>query len=215
MQKQKQMGNINRSQRLFIELGTDLLLESRTSGQSAATQLIGMQVGQYLIVHISDLQWVRNLISVNDSLHAKYILADDMFRFETTILKILDEPDNLLFLDYPQEVKNYNVRSNQRIECFLSVKIAMENLILDGIITNISKNGCLCSVDNSQDIDLSNMQPLTLKFPYAQLETLAIKGEIQNIRLKDSNACLGILFQDLSGFSQKVLTTLVPALNFS
>lgn len=209
----KQIGNINRSQRLFIELGTDLLLESNTSTQSTSSQLIGMQVGKYLIVQLSDHQWVQNRVSQGDTLQAKYILADDVFGFNTKVMRMIKDPDLLLFLEYPAKVNSCNVRSDKRVECFLPVKITMDNLNIEGIITNISKNGCLCSVDNCPEIDSVNMPLLTLQLPYGQLETLTLKGEIQNLRLKDSQAFLGILFQGLNGFSQKVLTTLVPSLN--
>ncbi|MCD4721220.1 MAG: flagellar brake protein [Desulfobacula sp.] len=209
----KKTDNINRSQRLFIELGTDLFLESHTSGQSTSSRLIGMQVGKYLIVQMSDHQWVQNCISPGDSLQAKYILADDVFGFNTRIIKAIKDPDHLLFLEYPQKVKSCNVRSNKRVECFLPVKITIDTLILEGTITNISKNGCLCNMDNCPDIDSSSPPLVTLQLPYGQLETLSIQGEIQNMRLKDSKTFLGILFQDLNGFSQKVLTSLVPALN--
>jgi len=44
--------DINKSQRLFIELGTSLRLESGDSGKMDSCELIGMQVGQYLIVRL-------------------------------------------------------------------------------------------------------------------------------------------------------------------
>ena len=200
----KPISNINRSQRLFIELGTDLFIESIASNKSTSSQLIGMQVGKYLIVQSSDHQWVKNNISQGDMLHAKYILADDVFGFHTKIIKFIKDPDHLLFLEYPTMVKSCNVRSDKRVECFLPVKITNNDT---------GEIRCLCSMDNCPEIDSTNMPLLILQLPYGQFETLTLKGEIQNLCLKDSQAFLGILFQDLNGFSQKVLTTLIPALN--
>ncbi len=141
---------INRSQRLFIELGTALLLEPETPDRTVTSQLTGMQVGSYLIVQLTENNWIQARLSEGEHLSARYILSDDVFKFKTTVIRILKNPDYLLFLAYPDVVKSCNVRTEKRVECFLPVSITLETHCLSGVIVNINQKGCQCNVDDGQ-----------------------------------------------------------------
>ena len=54
---------------------------------------------------------------------------------------------------------------------------------------------------------------LTLHLAYGQFESLAIQGEVRSCRTEDRHQAIGILFEPLDGFSQKILSTLVPSLS--
>lgn len=213
----KLANNINQSQRLFIELGTALLLEPETRERAVSSQLIGMRVGNYLIVNLTENNWNRSRFKAGETLTAKYILSDDVFGFETRIVRAMEDPDYLLFLDYPDEVKSCNIRSERRVECFLPVNITLGDESLQGIITNINRSGCLCKVDDCPGdtcpgFEQGIIKKMTLEMPYGQFDTLTIHAAIRSVRVKDPHTFFGLLFEDLDSFSQKVLSTLVPAL---
>jgi hypothetical protein len=207
-----QTKHINRSQRLFIELGTALLLEPETPDRSASSQLIGMQVGRYLIVQLAERSWKRSRLSTDETLHARYILSDDVFEFKTKIIRIIEDPDYLLFLDYPKVVESCNIRSEKRVECFLPVRMTLDTFCFNGIITNINRNGCLCMVDDIPGFDSCSTEYLTLNLPYGRVDTLSIKARIRSTRKKGNQISFGLLFENLEGFSKNVLSALVPAL---
>jgi len=202
----------NRSQRLFIELGTALFLEPKDPGRSVSSELIGMQVGKYLIVQMADHNWEKEPLSQGEQLGVKYILSDDVFGFKSRIIQTIQYPDHLLFLEYPREVESCNIRTQKRVECFLPIRINLDKAWLDGMITNINNKGCLCTVDNCASPNCSIATPVLLQLPYGQFESLSIKGEIKNSRQEGGQTRFGILFNDLEIFSKKVLSTLVPAL---
>lgn len=208
----KKTEHYNRSQRLFIELGTSLLLEPEDPGRGVASELIGMQVGKYLIVQMADQNWGKNHLMDGEHLKVKYLLSDDVFCFNSHIIRTLQDPDHLLFLEYPKEVESCNIRAKKRVECFLPIQIHMEEACLKGTIFNINENGCLCTVDNSPLLDGSRTNLVHLELPYGQFESLSIKGEIKNYRQEGNQTRFGIRFDTLDSFSKKVLTTLVPAL---
>lgn len=208
----KRPRHINRSQRLFIELGTPLLLEAKTPERSATSQLIGMHVGSYLIVQLPEKNWVKTRLSSGETLSARYVLSDDVFEFKTRIIRIIEDPDYLLFLDYPEDVKSCNIRSEKRVKCFLPVKMTLDTFCLKGIIININPNGCLCTVDKDPFPDPCTFEYLNLNLPYGQSETLTIKAGIRSIRKKGVQVSIGLMFENLDGFSKNVLSALVPAL---
>jgi c-di-GMP-binding flagellar brake protein YcgR len=208
----KKAKNFNRSQRLFIELGTSLLLEPEDPGRGVTSELIGMQVGKYLIVQIAYQNLRENRLMDGEHLKVKYILSDDVFGFNSHIIRTLQDPDDLLFLKYPQEVESCNIRAKKRVECFLPIQIYMEETCLNGTICNINEKGCLCTVDNTPLLDGSRTNLVHLKLSYGQFETLSIKGEIRNSRQEGDQTRFGIRFDTLDRFSKKVLVTLVPSL---
>jgi hypothetical protein len=204
--------NINRSQRLFIELGTALLLEPDTPERAATSQLVGMQVGSYLIVQLTENNWLQTRLTVGEILAARYVLSDDVFEFKTRVIRMIDDPDFLLFLDYPEVVNSCNIRTEKRVECFLPVRITLDTFCLSGVIVNINRNGCLCMVDNGPFPDPCALEHLTLNLPYGQTETLSIKAHIRSIRKRGTQTSIGLMFKNLDGFSKNVLSALVPAL---
>lgn len=208
----KKTVQFNRSQRLFIELGTTLLLEPEDPERGVSSQLIGMDVGKYLIVQIADQNGEKSRLTAGEPLKVKYILSDDVFGFNSHIIRTIQDPDDLLFLEYPQNVESCNIRAKKRVECFLPIQIRMEEECLEGVIVNINKNGCLCMVDNSVPLECCQTTPVTLQLAYGQFESLSIKGEIRSSRMDGSQTRFGILFDELGNFSKQVLTTLVPAL---
>jgi c-di-GMP-binding flagellar brake protein YcgR len=207
-----QTKNINRSRRLFIELGTSLLLETETPERSASSQLIGMQVGSYLIVQLAEKNWKQSRLSTDETLTARYILSNDVFEFKTQVIRIIEDPDYLLFLDYPEVVESCNIRSEKRVECFLPVRMTLDTLCLTGTIVNINRSGCLCVVDDTFQLDTCSTEYLTLNLPYARVDSLSIKARIRAIRKKETQTAFGLVFENLDGFSKNVLSALVPAL---
>ncbi|MFH2057661.1 MAG: PilZ domain-containing protein [Pseudomonadota bacterium] len=204
--------NIDLSQRLFIELGTPLLIEASEKIKSLPGKLVGMKVGEYLIVDISGAKSEPIALIKEDPVLIKYVNLEDIFNFSSIVLRILDQPDDLVFLQYPDLVESCNIRSHKRVECFLPIQAEIGDHKAPGVVTNISPRGCLCTIDHSQLWKNINDQQINLLLPYGDLETLSIMGDVRSSQIQGSQIKLGIKFNELSRFSQSVLTTLVPAL---
>jgi len=208
----KQRHNIDLSQRLFIELGTSLLIETDEKIKSFPGKLVGMKVGDYLIVEVSGIKSDTITLSKNEPVQVKYINLDDIYTFSSMVLVILSQPGNLVFLQYPDLVESCNIRGHKRIECFLPIQIKINEQQDPGIVTNISSKGCLCMIDQFQPDENINNRNVELLFSYGDLETLSISGEIRNSQIQGSQIKLGVYFDEIDHFSKSILTTLVPAL---
>lgn len=205
--------DINQSQRLFIELGTPLHLEPNDPQLCVSSQLIGMKVGKYLIVHLSANNWKKSCLKKEDTLLVKYICSDDVFGFNTRVLNIIEEPDSLVFLDYPNHVESCNIRSQARVECFLPVEVVLENDICrKGAIVNINQKGCLCLANDLPFQNVSRNRRISLRFPYGQFDILSLVAIVKSLRRDGEKMSLGLMFEDIDPYSKKVLSTLVPAL---
>jgi c-di-GMP-binding flagellar brake protein YcgR len=203
---------IDLSQRLFIELGTPLLIE--TGKIALSGKLIGMKVGAYIIVDICGVDAEAISLSQEENVQVRYVNQDDIFCFSSRILTIFDQPDNLMFLHYPDKVESCNIRKYKRIDCFLQVHVKSAGRKDAAVITNISANGCLCNMDLFPSWESINGQRIELLFSDEGREFLAVSGEVKSTKIQGSQIKLGVQFMEADGYFQSVLSTLVPALRF-
>lgn len=206
--------HINKSQRLFIELGTSLRLESGDSGKMASSELIGMQVGQYLIVRLPQDSPGIILPAPREPLLVKYLRSGEIFGFSSRVILSLDEPDRLLFLEYPGTVTNFNLRSHERVECFLPVQIQTRKRMIQGMVVNINFQGCLCVIDPGPDTGVAIKDSIVVRFPMDGDSGLSVQGSLRSIRRHPPKMNLGIRFSELDSFSRSVIGALIPSLTF-
>jgi len=207
-----QSHRIDLSQRLFIELGTSLFIETKDKVNSIAGKLVGMKVGKYLIVDISNVDSDTLFFEKGDITHIKYVNLEDIFNFSSEVLTLLNEPDNLIFLQYPEMVESCNIRSHKRVDCFLPIQIKIDTTGSSGVVTNLSPRGCRCVIDHFHSLKNINDQAIQVHFSYGDMETLLIEGNVRSSQIQGSQLILGIKFKKINQFSQSVLTSLVPAL---
>jgi c-di-GMP-binding flagellar brake protein YcgR len=203
---------IDFSQRLFIELGTALLIE--TGKKALSSKLIGMKVGAYLIVDVSGAESDTAALSTEEMIQVRYVNQDDIFRFSSRILMTLGQPDHLIFLHYPDKVESCNVRSHKRVDCFMQIHVKSEGRRDPAVITNISAKGCLCSMDRFPSWENISGRKVELLFPYGDSELLTLPGEVKSTQIQGTQIKLGVQFIEMEGYSRSVLSTLVPAMRF-
>ena len=203
---------IDLSQRLFIELGTSILIETHGKGNPLSGKLVGMKVGDYLIVDISEINSDNISLSKQDPVLVKYVNLEDIFNFSSMLLRVLTQRDSLVFLQYPDMVESGNIRSHKRVDCFLPIRAKTGDFHAPGVAVNISARGCLCMVDHSHLWKDINTKDIELLFSYGDLETLSIIGEIRTSQIQGSKIKLSIKFNKINTFSQSIISTLVPAL---
>lgn len=203
---------IDLSQRLFIELGTALLIE--TGNKALSGKLIGMKVGAYLIVDISGVDPDTINLPKEEKVQVRYVNQDDIFRFPSQILMTLEQPDKLIFLHYPEKAESCNVRRHRRVDCFMQIHVRCAERRDPAVITNISANGCLCNMERIPSWGNIIGQQIGICFLYGDQEELVVQGEVKSTRIKGQRINLGVRFIEMDGYSQSVLSTLVPAIRF-
>lgn len=210
------MGNkhhhpVDFSQRLFIELGTALLIE--TEKISLTSKLIGMKVGAYLIVDVSDAESDLSALPKKERVQVRYV-NQNVFHFSSHVLMTLDKPDNLIFLQYPDKVENRNIRSHSRVDCFIQIRVKSIGRLDSAVITNISATGCLCRMGHYPSWHDVNGQKIEIQFPYGDNEFFKVPGEVIGTHIQGTQIKLGIQFMKIDDYTQSVLATLVPGIRF-
>ena len=205
--------NYDIGKRLFLELGTSLQLELKGLQLSIKSELIGMEVGKFLIVKMLKMDGVKIEQMENSDVLVMYLQKGSILGFHSSVISIVSCPEDMAFIKYPQVIENYNVRSFKRVDCFLPAKFEINHNIVDGAIVDISDNGCCCKVENFTIINEDVIDNIVIYFQSGESKnSLMVKGRVGSIRHMKNEINIGVTFQKLDNEARVVISDLIPDL---
>jgi len=201
--------------RLFIELGTCLQVETEGIGAPLRSELIGMEVGKYLIIKVNPLNDEKEELLSKNELLIKYFHKNAILGFHSVSLSIISKPEHLLFISYPKAIRNYNIRSSKRIDCFLPVKLEIGFNLVEGTIVDINNTGCCCNVKNLQLMGKQSDEEVIIYLYNSETnDEFPLNGRVKSVRNQKEDANLGIMFDPMDSNTQALLMRIIPALSF-
>ena len=212
------MGNSTNNdlgKRLFLEIGTSLQLEIEGLQLSLKSELIGMEVGKFLIVKMFKMDEVKIEELENSDVIVMYLQKGSILGFHSSVISIVSIPEDMAFIKYPQLIENYNVRESKRVDCFLPIKFEINHNLVEGAIVDISDNGCCCKVENFTIINEDLIDNIVIYLQYGESKnSLMIKGRVGNIRRLKNDVKIGVTFEKLDSMAKVVIHSLIPDLSF-
>ncbi len=190
--------------RLAVDIGTPMVVEIPGLDAKIKCPLVGMQPGEFLILR-PPKAYAYKLFHVGKTPKAvvRYIYSGRIFGFETALLGAILDPLGLIFLGYPKQVSEHNLRAAPRLECQLPAKATLNDIEFGGAIQDISPTGCRISIKTallqatpagSPTLEMSIR--IDLQLP-DQSDTLALHGKIKNIEQDANRVALGVAFMDI------------------
>ncbi len=202
--------------RIFIELGTTLQLDIEGTNISLTSEMIGMEVGRYLIIKVYQMNNGQREELRNNTITAKYLHKNSILGFKSNIISIISEPENIIFLEYPKSIKNFNVRTHKRVPCFLPIQLEIEYNVVEGAIIDINTAGCCCVVKHFKILDEQALDKVTIHLQNSKLEReYSLLGNIRSIRQKKDEINIGIMFTKIDSNTQEAIQSIVPTLEFT
>jgi len=188
-----------------LYIGTILRIQIEGTRRRLSCELIGVEDGKYLIVKMPSLhimESVSNLLANGNEITAKYMHKGTMFGFQSTIIDLIQKPFKLFFIKYPDKTDSYDVRGNKRVECFLPASLKIAEQILEGSITDISRAGCLFTIDTDEHESLINMLKLSNEikmgfFLPGIVEELSADADQKSIKIDTDGSSVGIEFVEM------------------
>ncbi len=190
--------------RLAVDIGTPMVAEIQGLDVKIKCPLVGMQPGEFLILR-PPKSYAYKLFHVGKSPRAvvRYIYNGRVFGFESALLGAILDPLGLIFLGYPKQVSEHNLRAAPRLECHLPAKAALNDIEVGGTIQDISPTGCLFRLKTALLPTAPSSAPalemnirIDLHLP-DQSDTLALHGKIKNIEQDAHRIDLGVAFKDI------------------
>jgi len=194
--------------RIIIELGSQLQVEIEGVAFRFKSILVGMESDEYLIIKTpmvpsnAPFSSIKHKLFPGSQIVVRYIYKGTVFGFQSKLIEAISTPVRLLFVEYPKIVENYDLRSQERTDCFLPAKITIRNKGEHGAILDISEKGCRCLIKALEGEKLPSPQvderiTLTCQFPGIEGEQV-VSGNVKNISRDKREIILGIEFHEIA-----------------
>jgi len=172
------------------------------------TQLIGYDLGKYIILKYPDAKRVGNYQDVlieGNVVIARYLIEGQQgqcFAFKSTIRNITKYPEKFLILSYPSQIENRELRMHQRHITHLPALIMLTNNDEDsagqikGIIADISTQGCGFVFRSNNPKVKVKQRDVNIKIQTSSNNSVVIPGAVCNSRYEDGKVSVGIKFDE-------------------
>jgi hypothetical protein len=194
-------------ERVVLLLGMKLQIEVQGASGRFTSSVRGLEPGAYVLASIPPR---RELVDTSDLLVngikavVRYMHNGMVFGFKTTIMGAVYSPARLLFLEYPNVVESYNLRSYARVPCFLPAKIKLGSSEIDGAVVDLSKGGCQVRIFEMNQlrhgvVPTSGNEELILSLQLPGAESnVSLNGKLKQIKKAREWLAAGICFNDLN-----------------
>jgi hypothetical protein len=185
------------------------------------TTLVGYDVGNYIIFRhpeTSRLDSYKDVLVEGNVVIIRYLIEGsrgECFAFKATIKHVLKHPQKLVFIDYPKEIENRQLRLHQRFVTHLPASIYANNAEdkegakVSGIINDISAKGCGFSFKSDSTKVKVNKTQVTVQISFGDGNDVLIPANVCNSRYENGKVFVGIQFTDADKQVKKVLEHLL------
>ncbi|MBF0100393.1 MAG: flagellar brake protein [Desulfobacterales bacterium] len=189
---------------LEVDIGTELNIGFEGISIQVTSTLVGMITNEYLIISPPNpLSSIKPKLFPGNIVVIKFLFNGNIYVFKTKIIEYISKPQKLVFLEYPSEMIQKNIRSVPRTSCYIPCNIKFKRAVHIGVITDISENGC----GNCIKVLPVNRNFIPIKEDQVQLECqffgamdeFEIKGSVRNIQKKGAKYIVGIRFESVNG----------------
>jgi c-di-GMP-binding flagellar brake protein YcgR len=205
----EKLTNSHPSPRLSIELGNNLLIKVPDMETHIKSSLVGLEPHQYLIANIPLVSDLEDQLKKFEKLNVSYISLGTTYEFDSNVLGIILKPAKLLFLSYPDTIIETDQRETQRVSCHIPATAVINETPLNGIITDMSPDGCRFVVRIPTKITPYQVRILTdvnLSFALHGIDgSEEFLGVVRNTSIDRFRISLGIKFDNLSNETRNKL----------
>lgn len=213
--------DFNTGRRISIEHGTQLQIVIGAVDGHFKSTLIGIEPDKYLIIDApvtSPYCSIAQKLFRGNNITVRYLYKGTVFGFQSELIEDIYVPLKLLFVKYPELIAEHNLRSRERLDCFLPVKIKIKSEERDGVIIDINEVGCCCTYKKAikdkilLPVEIDEQIALRCQFPQIDGEQLVL-GKVKSIRRDKERMTLGILFHEIEPQIKDIIVQYIYAIN--
>lgn len=188
-------------------IGTKVLLEVEGNPKRFGCILVGYSKDKFILVTTPVSE---NLFSARPALFAdyrikvRYIDNGRAIGFQSRLIKTTDDPARLLFLAYPDNIEDHELRTVKRAPCALPAEVKIDEMTCGSLIVDINEIGLRIQIKNSEECS-AFLDPTPVGMACALqfflpgiAQPLSVSGEIRNYERRDQCRALGIKFTDIA-----------------
>jgi len=177
------------------------------------TKLLGWKEDSYMILEVPTINGMLLNWKSGTSCVVKFINKGSVYRFQTTVVKLLHNPIPVIFVKYPKAIDNATTRKHDRIQTYLicdtfpldenlEIKtfdfIDKESFEKSAVLLDFSIEGGLVEI-KSNLVSLSVGERVSLSFTMPNNIAIdKLVTEIRNIRIESGRKLMGLRFLELN-----------------
>lgn len=187
-----------------IGIGTKLSVYLEGSEGHITELYLGEKNRKHIVLTLSEKKpvYIEKLKELND-IKVQYFENDVRYEFMSRIIRVIEDPVDLIVMEYPSEIYSVDKRTQDRINCLVSTKLKKQidddTSPVVGVIANINKQGCLCHLTKKEgskvSFSMGDRVDLKCQFPGLVGEQAA-EGKIVRIEEEGKDLVLGINFDE-------------------
>lgn len=191
--------NLEKLHQIMIGGMVDLEILTATSSKRVKTEFIGLLDKRFVILNYpnakrfpaaSDYLYDGEMVVVRALIEGS---GGQVIAFRQQLMSVSSHPVRLLFINFPNQVELFDLRSQTRIPTLLSAKLKLsDDRILDGVIKDISLTGIKFDLkDKTQAENIKGMQ-CSIILDSSNRQAKDFKGEVCSVKEHAQGAYCGI-----------------------
>jgi hypothetical protein len=164
---------------------------------------VGFLAKQYVLIQIPDSNKMGNFgqfITQGTGVTVRGLIEGNegsVAAFVSTIKQTIQLPSKLMVLEFPTSMSVQSLRKSIRVDTDIRAKVRIGKNYWEGMITDLSKNGCQLRVDNGEEISLATDKSIDFVIEsFPELGRLKFSGEICSQKQITNGMSLGIKFNE-------------------
>jgi len=189
----------------MIEIGTKLQVSVEGTTTKHEAELVGLRNDEYLIIKMPE-----KVLYMGHKLVVRYIFKGRIYAFKSDVLTNIFDPDMLIFVKYPKDVQDKNLRAHCRRSCCLPVYVETGVHMLQAIVANLSSKGSLIVIDKETSkikegrLKAGDEVNVSLQFPGSEV-VHSVGAVLRNVVSEKEVYKLGVEFMELKSKTEDAL----------
>ncbi len=188
----------------FISLGNEVTIEIEGIEERFKSRMIGVDGDRFLILR-SPVSLTAGLVHANLSpgtgIIIRYLYHGTVWGFRSSVLEAIGGNLGILFVVFPAEVENYDLRSAQRVEARIPARVlsGQDQDPIEGMIVDLSATGARVLFESSQIKDVAPTPSSTVtvlaRFD-SNDEPTRLKCLVRSVQEDADRISLGVQYDD-------------------
>lgn len=193
---------LNKSEGIYIDIGTEVYLEIEGVNFSVTSIFIGMLKDEFMIVTLPKrYKSIKNKLLPSDTLVVKYLYDGSVYAFQTRVIETITTPIRALAIGYPRVVQQRELRVAKRNNVVVPGRVEVKTKKFSMVVFDISKKGCRFkyrdNISNMASLREGDLLRIFCQFPGVSDEIGAM-AVVKNIKRAQGQFAIGVEFQDVT-----------------
>jgi len=193
---------LNKSEGIYIDIGTRVYLEIDGVNFSVHSIFVGLLANEFMIITLPKrFKSVKNKLFPGSKMVVKYLYDGSVFAFQTGVIEIMTTPIRALAIEYPKVVQKRELRIVKRNNVVIPGRVEAKQTEFSVLINDISKKGCrfkyLDAKKNMNPLREGDLIRVYCQFPGVS-EEIGAMAKVRNVSREKEQLLVGAEFQELS-----------------